>query len=216
MTSTGELYSNFLSYSYPHFVSPAPLRFGISLFPVFKIFKMAGSTFFGKSWIGREFEFTWPQPSSWKITTKVSEKFAQLTLRNLETVGGPKFSYTYGVFLCQNTNNAREAFLKVYKQIPHIGTEGEPYTIRKEQAGTRTHHDIEAYKWFAEKQAKHLPICLAHKMGIQDNYDFVPDGYIHYVMYSKVPGLRLDEQRFWSLETFERDAVRNAFLPAYK
>ena len=45
----------------------------------------------------------------------------------------------------------------------------------------------------------------------QDDSDFVPGGYVYYLAYSKFPGLRLDETRFWALDFNERERVRDAF-----
>jgi hypothetical protein len=92
---------------------------------------------------------------------KKSEKSNQMTPREAEELGGPKMSYTHAKFFCQNVQDpSREAFLRIYRQVPHLGTEGDPHTVRAKQAGIRTHGDIEAYKWFSEKQAKHMPICF--------------------------------------------------------
>lgn len=146
-------------------------------------------------------------------------EFSQLTLRQVESphVGGSKLSFAVGLFLCQNINHPeQEAFIKVYKQIPHSETEFESHAARKAQAGERSHPDIEAYKLFMQKQARYLPICLGYKMEHQDGFDAVPGGHVHQVVYSKLPGLRLDEARFWSFDETQREAICNAFLSAYK
>lgn len=106
--------------------------------------------------------------------------------------------------------------MKVYRQIPHVATEGEPQTIRAQQAGTGTFCDIEAYMKFAARQATHLPICLAHKSECQDKYDLVPAGFIEYMVYTKFPGLRLSKEKFWSLDGDEREEIRQCFIPAFK
>lgn len=137
----------------------------------------------------------------WRIKKKYSEAVQQFDLLDLETIGGPTLSYSEAIFICENVNNtAEEAFLKVYRQIPHVATEGEPHTIRAQQAGTGTFCDIEAYMKFAARQATHLPICLAHKSERQDEYDLVPAGFIEYMVYTKFPGLRLSKEKFWSLD----------------
>ena len=113
--------------------------------------------FFPKSWIGRELGFTWPQHSNWRIMKKISEKYQQLTLYDVEdpAIGGPNLFFADAAFLCQNTSNpGEEVFIKVYKQIPHHATELKTPTVRREQAGTRTHPEIEAYKWSRENTAR--------------------------------------------------------------
>lgn len=182
---------------------------------------MEGS-FFGDSWIGKEVEFSNPEASKWRIKEKTSEKVEQFDSLDLRTLGGPILSYSWAIFLCEEVNDNDEdgshnvAFMKVYRQIPHVGTMGEPHTIRAQQAGTCPFCDIEAYKYFARQQARHLPVCLAHKYERQDEYDLVPGGFMYYVVYTKVPGLRLDDKSFWALEDDERDTVRKGFVEAYK
>ena len=169
---------------------------------------MAARGFPPKSWIGRELGFTWPQHSNWRIMKKISEKYQQLTLYDVEdpAIGGPNLFFADAAFLCQNTSNpGEEVFIKVYKQIPHHATELKTPTVRREQAGTRTHPEIEAYKWFRENKMRKLPICLGHKTEQQGDSDVVPDCYIHYLAYNKFPGLHLDE----------RERVRHAFRATY-
>lgn len=102
--------------------------------------------------------------------------------------------------------------MKAYRQIPLLGTMGKPHAIRAQQAGTRPFCDIEAYKHFARRQTRHLAVCLAHKYERQDEYELVPGGLMYYVVYSKVPGFRLEDKSFWVLEYDERDTVRKGFF----
>lgn len=84
---------------------------------------MAARGFPPKSWIGRELGFTWPQHPNWRIMKKISEKYQQLTLYDVEdpAIGGPNLFFADAAFLCQNTSNpGEEVFIKVYKQIPHM------------------------------------------------------------------------------------------------
>lgn len=144
---------------------------------------MAGPVFFPNSWIGKQLDFDWPEPSGWKTIKKVMEDSWQLTLRDVENplLGGPKVSFTVAVFLCNNLNHpGEEAYIKICKQVPHHGTEFESQAVRRAQVGEREHPEIEIYKLFLEKEARHLPICLGYKME-------------HYVAYKKLPGLRIDE-----------------------
>ena len=180
---------------------------------------MAGPVFFPNSWIGKQLEFDWPQPSGWKTTKKVMEDSWQLTLRDVENhlFGGPNVSYAEAVFLCNNLNHpGEEAYIKICKQVPHRGTEYESQAVRSAQVGERAHPEIEIYKLFLEKEARHLPICLGYKMEHQGDLDPVPGGYVHYVAYKKLPGLHIDETWYWSLRNSQRKAICAAFLSAYR
>lgn len=147
------------------------------------------------------------------------EKSARLTLREVESprASGPRLSFSVALFLCRNTSHPeQEAFVKVYKQVPHSGTEFDSHAVRKAQAGKRMHPDIVAYKLFMQKKARYLPICLGEKLEFQDDYDVVPQGYIRYVVYSKLPGIRLDKTLYRSLDDAQCEAIRNAFLSVYE
>lgn len=173
-------------------------------------------TFFGNSWIGKEVEFSNSEVSKWRIKEKTSEKLLLFTPLDLKTRGGQKMSYSQAVFVCEKVNDGdtnsgagdkgrvKDAFLKIYRQIPHVGTIGDSHSIRAQQGGKRSFCDIMAYKHFAKQQAKNLPVCLADKYECQDDHDLVPGGFMSYVVYTKAPGFRLDSNTFWSLEYVER------------
>lgn len=160
---------------------------------------MAGLGFSPESsWLQKELIFSWPKPTAWITTTKLFEDFSRFTVRQVESphVGGWKLSFAVTLFTCRSVSNPeQEAFVKVYKQVPHVGTEFDSHQARRAQAGEKTHADIDAYKRFMEAQASYPPVCLGHKVERQDYSDCVPGGggYIHYIAFSKMPGLPLPE-----------------------
>ncbi|PLB48743.1 hypothetical protein P170DRAFT_425767 [Aspergillus steynii IBT 23096] len=178
---------------------------------------MAHGTFFTDSWVHEYVDFKIPFRSRWTITQLISEYPHQQIVEHEEHDTEPKLSYSRATFLCRNARNpSQQAFLRVYMQIPHRGTEDEPDFVRSAQAGTRTHDDIEAMALFHNKRAKHLPRCLGMKEIKQDILGLVPGGYMSYLLWEMLPGIRLNEKRFWSFDKAERDAIREAFTPAYK
>jgi hypothetical protein len=68
--------------------------------------------------------------------------------------------------------------------------------------------------------AKSKPNICQSVLGVkeekQDDYGLVPGGYIHYVLWNKLPGTRLNDAKFWSLHNSERDLIRKAFIHAYE
>lgn len=48
-------------------------------------------------------------------------------------------------------------FLRIYKQDPHLGTEGDLYTERQAQARRRPYEEVKALLLFTEMGAKYLP-----------------------------------------------------------
>ncbi|KAI9039889.1 uncharacterized protein KD926_008990 [Aspergillus affinis] len=175
-------------------------------------------TFFSDTWVHEYVDFERPYPSRWAIVELIFEHpHQQIGQYEDETLDPPTPSYSQATFLCRSVREpSREAFLRVYMQVPHLGTENASHAIRSAQAGSRTHDDIEALALFRDKRAKHLPRCLDVKETKQDVTGLVPGGYMSYMLWEKLPGVRLDDEMFWSLDRNERDGVREAFEAAYK
>lgn len=193
-----------------HRTLPAPPQPAIS--------NMADWIFFRDSWIHEYVDFEQPYPSRWKVIELISEHSHQPAVQaDMQELENSPPSYSEATFLCRNARDpAQEAFLRVYMQIPHLGTEDASHSIRSAQAGFRTHDDIEAMKLFRDNRARYVPWCLGVKDIKQDNFGLVPGGYMSYLLWEKLPGVHLDMETFWSLDRAERDAIREAFEPAYK
>ena len=184
---------------------------------------MAGLGFSPESsWLQKELIFSWPKPTAWITTTKLFEDFSRFTVRQVESphVGGWKLSFAVTLFTCRSVSNPeQEAFVKVYKQVPHVGTEFDSHQARRAQAGEKTHADIDAYKRFMEAQASYLPVCLGHKVERQDYSDCVPGGGCISITSrsARCPAcLCLNEELFWSFNDTKREAICKAFLCAYE
>lgn len=113
---------------------------------------MAGLGFSPESsWLQKELIFLWPKPTAWITTTKLFEDFSRLTVRQVESphVGGSKLSFAVTLFTCRSVSNPeQEAFVKVYKPVPHVGTEFDSHQARRAQAGEknpRRHRCLQAF-----------------------------------------------------------------------
>lgn len=112
--------------------------------------------------------------SSLKISLENPLSSSLDMLLDLAYSGHRPFSYTQAKFLYQNAeNSAKEAYLRIYTQVPHRGTEGDPHTVRAGQAEIRTHNDVAALKLLGEKQARHIPISLRFKEERQDESSII-------------------------------------------
>lgn len=62
------------------------------------------------------------------------------------------------------------------------------------------------------------PKLFGYKFGTQDRSGLVPGGFIIWLVWEIVPGLRLGYSNgvdsFWGLESFEREQVRLVFIKA--
>lgn len=69
-----------------------------------------------------------------------------------------------------------------------------------------------------EKGSNITPKLLGYKIGTQDRSGLVPGGFIIWLVWEIVPGLRLGDSNgadsFWGLKSFEREQVRSAFIEA--
>lgn len=85
--------------------------------------------------------------------------------------------------------------LRVYLQVPNKGTEFFPHDERAKQAAPGYHNEVEAMKTFYRHGSTVTPALLAIKEDVQDSQGFVPDGYVIYIVFERVPGVRLADNR---------------------
>lgn len=80
---------------------------------------------------------------------------------------------------------------------------------------------MRALKLFTEKNSRVTPVLLGYKVGSQDACGLVPGGFVCYLAWNVLPGVRLDDKSdrpplFWELPRFERDDIRMAFEYTHK
>ncbi|KAJ5529182.1 hypothetical protein N7527_002575 [Penicillium freii] len=108
-----------------------------------------------------------------------------------------------------------------YNNVPDIipidGTEYQPLEVRQRQAApSRKHRELDALKDLTLRQCPVVPTLLAYKEGKQGNNGVVPDGYITYVVWDKVPGEPLNWGQVWDPQSGPlREAVRARELRHY-
>lgn len=156
----------------------------------------------------------YPARSEWKIIQKMNEHDHQME-ENSVKAGAPP-SYASIKLLCEETRDTKKkAMIRVYKQIPYIGTELDGPSERSQQASSFTPQELIALKTLTQKGSTVTPCLLGYKEGQQDSSGLVPGGFITWVAWEIVPGICLGDNEgptiFWGLERSERDEVRLAF-----
>jgi hypothetical protein len=107
--------------------------------------------------------------------------------------------------------------MRVYKQVPIVGTEFKKASIRATQ-GVKSYEPTEltTLKSLQEKGCDVIPRLLRYQCDQQDEDDTVPGGFITYVIWEKVPGESLNIQKFWGYSFSEREEIRLKFREVYK
>jgi hypothetical protein len=149
--------------------------------------------FFAKRLVGEgvEHSFELPTPSKWTVVQKLAEEPYQYTEQDV-TLRGRGPPYSAARLLCENPNDPNQkAFMRIYMQIPYEGTEIEPPETRAQQASSRSHSELDAFKAFTKLGSTVTPKLLAYKETTQDEGRLVPGGYITYIVWEKVPGVQL-------------------------
>jgi hypothetical protein len=182
---------------------------------------MSSRTWFGSGYLENGITFTTPAQSTWVPIRKLSEIESRISQEDM--LAGLGYSYARASFLCHNVHNStHEAILRVYKQVPNIGTEDDELEDRQLQATRRIHQEVDTMERLTEEhECAYVPAWLGSKIEEQGDHDIVPHGYINYILWEKVPGVRLcnpDENfvLFWSLPRQERDRIRTAFMITYQ
>ncbi|KAJ5905675.1 uncharacterized protein N7473_002591 [Penicillium subrubescens] len=163
---------------------------------------------------GTIINFDQPVPSRWQIVQKLSEEDWQLT--EAEYRRGERLSFAVTKLLCCNPKNPSTfAFMRIYLQVPYSGTEIDDADTRATQAATLIPRELLAYQDLTAQDIGCTPKLLGYKVSTQDNRGPVPGGFAVYLVWEKVPGVRLGNKdgsnEFWALDNAEREEIRQYF-----
>lgn len=153
-----------------------------------------------------------PLHQTWVIDKKLSERSQPMTQQ--EVTEGLGLPFAAAKFLCHlKEDPSKKAFMRVYLQIPVIGTQYQSPQIRRKQAAKpQPHVELTTLKLFKRLECDVVPDLLACQEVKQgEDSTIVPGGYITYVVWDKVSGESLDEERFWELDFESRKAIRAKF-----
>jgi hypothetical protein len=152
---------------------------------------------------------------TWVIDKKLSERSSWMTQQDV--ADGLGLPFAAAKFLCHREENpSKKAFMRIYLQIPVIGTQYQSPQIRRKQAAKpQPHVELTTLKALNELRCDVVPELLAYQEGKQGEDSIVPGGYITYVVWDKVPGEPLSKEEFWELDLKSRQAIRDKFREAF-
>ncbi|KAJ5836527.1 hypothetical protein N7447_002553 [Penicillium robsamsonii] len=155
-------------------------------------------------------------PETWEIVEEIEEDTVTQSEQNFIDGQGP--AYVAGRFLCRPSGaQGPFAFLRIYQQIPWLGTELRKASVRAAQAtGPFEPPELQALKHFKQQGCNVIPELLAYQFEKQDKEDIIPGGFVTYVIWKKVPGEPLDFTRFWNCTFSERQNIRVKFRHIYE
>jgi len=83
--------------------------------------------------------------TQWRVIELQTEQESQL--EGTAVQGGSHPSYAIAKLLCQKVNNPpRKAFIRLYLQIPHAGTESKPTAVRAQAVTTYLPDELNALR----------------------------------------------------------------------
>lgn len=158
-----------------------------------------------------------PVPSRWKILEKLNEHDYQVNEEENDEYGFRSFASTK-YLCCDPRAPTKKVVMRIYIQVTHRKTEMDDADTRSQQASTYNPPELIAYRDLTEKGLSNTPKLLGYKTDKQDRSGLVSNGFIIWLAWEVVPGLRLGDSNsadpFWALERYEREQVRLAFLEA--
>lgn len=165
---------------------------------------------------GLKITFSTASPQTWVLGEKLSEHTHRMTQEDIDEGLGPSFAA--GRFLCHHEDDrSRKAFVRVYLQVPNVGTEYSNSTVRAKQAAPpRVHKELTALRELKKRKCDVVPDLLAYQTLKQDQEGPVPGGYITFIVWDIVPGQPLDPDAFWELPYMSRQAIREQFRTVYQ
>ncbi|CAG8011149.1 unnamed protein product [Penicillium salamii] len=142
--------------------------------------------------IGTSIQFRWPKHTSWTIRAKISQHNAQT--EELEP-DDPDYRVSSAQATFKVTNDdiseGAWAYMRVYLQVPFLSTEFEPAEVRRRQATTSPHGEVDAMLHFQKHKSTVTPRLLGFKRRRQGEDEFVPGGYKIAMVFERVSGTRL-------------------------
>ncbi|KAJ5492654.1 hypothetical protein N7539_001400 [Penicillium diatomitis] len=150
-----------------------------------------------------------------KILENLSEHDYQVNIEENKESG--RRSLASAKYLCSDPKSrTRKALMRIYAQVPHGKTEMHDTATRSQQATTFEPLELIAYRDLTERGSSETPGLLGYKTGKQDRSGLVPGGFMIWLVWEIVPGLRLGDgngaDAFWALESDERERVRMALI----
>jgi hypothetical protein len=152
---------------------------------------------------------------TWAIDKKLSERSQPMTQQDF--TDGLGLPFAAAKFLCHRKENpSKKAFMRIYLQIPVIGTQYQSPRIRRKQAAEpQPHVELTTLKALKKPECDVVPDLLSYQERKQGEDSIVPGGYITYVVWDKVPGEPLSEEEFWELDLKSRQTIRDKFLETF-
>lgn len=106
----------------------------------------------------------------------------------------------------------------IYSRIPYAGSEFAIHAERARQATDKLPYyaslDIEACQTLTRNRCTSTPLIRQYRIAEQDDYGIVPNGFSHYILLDKAPGVQLEDV-FWTSLPDERGVIRDAFKHAW-
>ncbi|KAK2760839.1 hypothetical protein FQN54_002078 [Arachnomyces sp. PD_36] len=170
---------------------------------------------FGPSFTGLEVQFSGRCPSVWKLEQQISEHADFCSRQECEDLDD--ISEARAVFLCSKVDGygPQEAIMKVFMQIPWMGTEMQPKEQRSIQRGTSesAYYEADALEALTKAKSSSTPTLLAVKTTTQPSSMWINGGYLGFVLMTRLPGQPLD--RIEDLSLKEREELRQSFKKAW-
>lgn len=134
-----------------------------------------------------------------------------MTQKDIDDGLGP--SFTAAKFFCHRADNpSKMAFMRIYLQVPIVGTEFQASQVRAKQAAPpKLHAELSALRCLKEMNCDVVPDLLCYQEQVQDQDGIVPGGYVTYLVWDKV-----NTQTFWNLDLPSRQAICTQFRNVYQ
>ncbi|KAE8154113.1 hypothetical protein BDV25DRAFT_148265 [Aspergillus avenaceus] len=175
-----------------------------------------GRGWFGSKWLKQTIHFA-DLPSSWRIVQKLQEQETIFLQDDYRSSG--LYSESIGIFLCEEIGTSTPAIMKIRMQVPN--TVDDPSSSRtfiqppeKDICG-RTSQEIDALMALTKAECSCTPKYFASKHTNQTPDDWVPGGFLDYIVMEKMEGVTLSEEYLRELSQREQQELRNAFKSSY-
>ncbi|KAJ5895330.1 hypothetical protein N7495_007021 [Penicillium taxi] len=159
-----------------------------------------------------------PEPSTWIVLERLNEheNREDPERAHIKHPDHCTVSYASIKYRCKKQGDASKiAFVRMYKQIPHLGTEFDDHTTRAKQARAWSPPELIAYKTLTDKQSKFTHHLLGYREEEQESSALVSSGFLVSFAWEQVPGVQLGDSLggkvFWDMSDDQRHTIRETF-----
>ena len=159
----------------------------------------------------------WIPTKTWDIYEKLEEISTFKTTEEINNGLRPGYDAAKFLYYAKDGIDQKPAFMRIYSQIPTLGTEWARPGVHATQAVPHmSFGESQSLKTLLQNGYSAVPRLLGYEEEVQRDSRTVPGEFTVRLVWKQVAGVTLSYEYFWGLPRDQRDVIREAFRYVYK